>query len=120
MVCETIYDEEKEGMKWKELPDNWACLVCESDKSYYKVVSEAGAGAIADTNGDTDEALRTSELEVHMADIHAISETGESITEPMRTRTPTFSWDEVLVMGAQLAKMPLNHDEPVNSRTVMP
>ena len=124
-VCDTIYDEEKEGVKWEDLPDGWVCLVCESGKAYYKVVSGAGvgtntlAGAIADTDGYADEAIRTSDLELHMADIHAISETGESITEPMRTRTPTFSWDEVLIMGAQLAKMPLNHDEPVNSRTVI-
>ncbi|MCK5009145.1 MAG: rubredoxin [Deltaproteobacteria bacterium] len=28
VVCETIYDEEKEGVKWGDLPDNWVCLRC--------------------------------------------------------------------------------------------
>lgn len=125
MVCETIYDEEKEGVKWEDLPDGWVCPVCESGKAYYKIVGEASTGtdplavAISDTASQTDEALRTSDLEVHMADIHTIAETGASITEAMRTRAPTFSWDEVLIKGAQLTKMPLNHDESVNTRTVI-
>ncbi len=37
----------------------------------------------------------------------------------MRTERPTFSWDEILVKGAQLAKIPLNHDEPVNTKTMI-
>jgi hypothetical protein len=49
-----------------------------------------------------------------MVDIHMISETGASIIEPMRTEKPTFSWDEILVKGAQLARIPLNHDEAVS------
>lgn len=48
-----------------------------------------------------------------------ISETGASIIEPMRTERPTFSWDEILVKGAQLAKIPLNHDEAVNTKTII-
>jgi glutamate synthase domain-containing protein 2 len=54
-----------------------------------------------------------------MVDIHMISETGASIIEPMRTERPTFSWDEILVKGAQLARIPLNHDEAVNTKTII-
>jgi glutamate synthase domain-containing protein 2 len=54
-----------------------------------------------------------------MADIHKMAETGESIIEPMRTRKPTFSWDELLIKGAQLAKLPLNKDEEVTSEAVI-
>lgn len=46
------------------------------------------------------------ELEVHMADIHAMAETGRSRIEAMRTRKKTCSWDDLLVKGAQLAKAP--------------
>lgn len=28
VVCDTLYDEEKEGVKWEDLPDDWACPVC--------------------------------------------------------------------------------------------
>lgn len=39
-VCDTIYDEEKEGIKWDELPDAWLCPICESPKSLYQLVKE--------------------------------------------------------------------------------
>ena len=29
-VCDTIYDEEKEGVKWDDLPNDWVCPVGES------------------------------------------------------------------------------------------
>ena len=48
-VCDTPYDEEKEGVKWEDLPDNWVCPVCDSSKSMFKRVeapiSEASAQA---------------------------------------------------------------------------
>ena len=54
-----------------------------------------------------------------MADIHRMAETGASISEPMRTRLKLFSWDEILIKGAQLAKIPLDEDAPVDTRTVI-
>jgi len=32
-ACGYIYDEEKEGVKFDELPDDWVCPVCGEDKS---------------------------------------------------------------------------------------
>jgi glutamate synthase domain-containing protein 2 len=57
--------------------------------------------------------------EIHMDEIHQISRTGEAIIEPMRTTLPVISWDAILIKGAQIAKIPLNHDVPVNTRTVI-
>jgi len=59
------------------------------------------------------------DVEPHMADIHAMAATGKSIIEPMRTRKRTFSWDDLLIKGAQLARLPLNEDEPVRTETVI-
>ena len=59
------------------------------------------------------------DLEIQMADIHAMAETGQSLIEPMRTRKKTFSWDDLLIKGAQLARVPLNEDEPVRTQTVI-
>ncbi len=59
------------------------------------------------------------ELETHMAEIHAMAATGQSIIEPMRTRRPTVAWDGLLILGAQLARLPLNEDEPVRTETVI-
>ncbi|MCP5104120.1 MAG: rubredoxin [bacterium] len=32
-VCGFIYDEDDEGKKWSELPDDWECPVCGAKKS---------------------------------------------------------------------------------------
>ncbi|MCX6638930.1 MAG: rubredoxin [bacterium] len=34
-VCGHVYDEEKEGVKWDDLPDDWTCPVCDSEKELY-------------------------------------------------------------------------------------
>ncbi len=57
--------------------------------------------------------------EPYLDDIHAIAETGQSITEAMSSRKKPVSWDDVLIKGAQLAKMPLNEDEPIQTKTVL-
>jgi len=121
-VCDYIYDEEKEGVKWDELPDDWVCSVCESTKSFYVLVEAAATQTdsfeIASTSSSS--FIRTADdTETHMADIHIIAETGESIIEPMRTKKTTISWDDILIKGAQLAKIPLNHEVPVNTRTII-
>ena len=54
-----------------------------------------------------------------MEDIHTMAITGESIIEPMRTRKPTISWDDILIMGAQIAKIPVGTDQEVMTRTVI-
>lgn len=59
------------------------------------------------------------ELEPSMADIHAMATTGQPIIEPMRTRKKVISWDDLLIKGAQLAKLPLNDEEPVSTRTTI-
>lgn len=48
-----------------------------------------------------------------------MAETGKSVYEPMRTKKSTISWDDILFKGAQLAILPLNSDEPVNTQTVI-
>jgi len=125
-VCDTVFDENKEGRKWDELAEHWNCHVCESGKSAWKKIEEEGsspdvsAGKTEDASGSPDEYLRLEdELEAHMADIHQMAETGKPIIEPMRTRKPVPSWDEILIKGAQLAKLPLNREVPVNTQTVI-
>jgi glutamate synthase domain-containing protein 2 len=124
-VCETEFDETKENKKWSQLPGNWTCHVCESGKPLWRVVDDT---VVTDLSKDSAEDARDEEsapektfddVETYMADIHTMAETGQSIIEPMRTRQPTFSWDDVLIKGAQLSKLPLNHDQPVNMKTVI-
>ncbi|EQG02495.1 FMN-dependent dehydrogenase family protein, partial [Clostridioides difficile 840] len=41
------------------------------------------------------------------------------IIEPMRTKLPVISWDDILIMGAQLNPLPLNEHDEVNTTTII-
>lgn len=122
-LCSYPVDEDKEGAAFDKLPDDWTCAVCGSPKSAF-----ADAGASEDSRPAQDapageylaEWRRASDdREGYMADIHSMAETGASVIEPMRTQAPTISWDEILIKGAQLARLPLNADAPVKTQTVI-
>lgn len=34
-VCEWIYDEEKQGTKFEELPEDWTCPICGAPKDMF-------------------------------------------------------------------------------------
>lgn len=126
-VCGYVYDEAKEGVPFEDLPDDWECPVCGSSKSEFKEIggetaeeaAESSGGGVAGGEYLAQWARASDERERHMADIHRMADAGESILEPMRTSVPTFSWDDILIKGAQLARVPLNEDEPVRTRTVI-
>jgi glutamate synthase domain-containing protein 2/rubredoxin len=130
------------GTEPRDFPDTWTCPICRSDKTHLRpvVAQEPAATAqssacpacgaslsrallsLPDTFGGgylAAWARETDDTEEHMADIHAIAVSGESIIEPMRTKNHVISWDDILIMGAQIAKVPLNSDLPVNTRTVI-
>lgn len=125
-LCSYAYDESKEGVLWQDLPEEWKCPVCGSGKESFRLAASlraATAGIGAET-GSGEEYLAewrrpADDFETSMADIHHLAMTGKSIIEPMRTRIPSFSWDEILIKGAQLAKMPLNKTQPVTTQTLI-
>ncbi len=126
-----------------DFPDDWRCPICSSDKTHLKLLPEHGpieevkqnficpvcgaTGVISishhhkeDLSGYLGEWARESDdIEVTMQDIHTIASTGESIIEPMRTRKSVISWDDILIKGAQIARIPLNSDVIVNTRTII-
>lgn len=133
----------KPGTKPGDFPDSWRCPICDSDKTHLKPMKGESKLSTSEhtikcpvckaehkitithlekahIGGYLGEWERESdELEKHMADIHTISNTRSSIIEPMRTTKDVISWDDILIKGAQLARFPLNKDEPVNTRTVI-
>ncbi len=124
-VCDTRYDEEEKSVRWNDLPVEWGCPVCEAGKAFWRRV-----GAEPDTSEDTEDATKERVLsydpsqlenshESYLSDIHQMAETGQSIIEPMQSKKPVISWDDILIQGVQLARIPLNHDEPVTIRTVI-
>jgi glutamate synthase domain-containing protein 2/rubredoxin len=130
------------GTEPQDFPDVWTCPVCRSDKTHLKpLVRQESASTFqssacpvcgAPVSGILSSppapftggylaawARETDDLENHMADIHAMAASGESIIEPMRTKNTVISWDDILIKGAQIARIPLNSDVPVNTRTVI-
>ena len=54
-----------------------------------------------------------------MKEIHEMAVTGKTVHAAMGTRLPMPSWDDILILGAQLDPMPLPEDAQVNTRTVI-
>ena len=135
----------KPGTDVEDFPEDWKCPICSSDKSHLQPVHEekhphhhieletkicpfCGQEILTPVSHEEKKHLESylgpwrresDELEVHMEEIHLISRTGEPLVEPMRTRLPVISWDDILIRAAQIAKIPLNKDVPVNTRTVI-
>ena len=127
-LCSHVYDESTEGVRWADLPEDWTCPVCGSGKGSFTplarppsvpVATHAVAAPGVDEGYLGEWRRPADDFEAHMADIHRIATGGQSIIEPMRTRVPVFSWDEILIRGAQLARLPLNKSQPVSTRTVI-
>lgn len=47
-VCNYLYDEEKEGIDFKDLPPEWRCPVCSAPKSAFSII-----GGVIDSDEDT-------------------------------------------------------------------
>ncbi|EGT5421297.1 alpha-hydroxy-acid oxidizing protein [Clostridioides difficile] len=137
-VCGYIYDESKNDKTWDELSEDWECPVCTKGRSYFGKIStvyyeedEKIAEDIAenesklntekegDLNYLSTYLRRDDEVEKHMDIIHEMAVTGKSIIEPMRTKLPVISWDDILIMGAQLNPLPLNEHDEVNTTTII-
>ncbi len=127
-VCEYVHDEKTTGQNWDDLPDDWVCPVCDSPKNYFSSTDEAEPATAPQAEKVEKETLSPApidlqktmaEAEPYFADIIEIARSSRTVDEPMRTKAPVISWDEILIKGAQLARTPLNHEDPVNTKTVI-
>ena len=55
----------------------------------------------------------------YMEEIHQMAVSGKSISGAMGTTMPMPSWDDILLLGAQLNPAPLPDDAPVSTMTVI-
>ncbi len=39
-ICGYIYDEEKEGVKFTDLPEDWSCPLCGVGKELFELIEE--------------------------------------------------------------------------------
>lgn len=123
--CAYIYNEKTEGVLFDDLFPDWTCPVCGAGKSEFERLDDEPepppppAEPARERQRIDDFRRPSDELETRMADIHRMALVGESVIEPMRTRKPVVTWDDILIKGAQLARLPLNREETVDTRTVI-
>lgn len=120
-ICGYIYDEEKEGVPFSELD---VCPVCKQPKDKFVLVEEEKP-KVQSANIDANDLEYDSRFARHdsscryMDKIHEMAVTGKSVSAAMCTQMPMPSWDDILMLGAQLNPPPLDDDAPVNIKTVI-
>lgn len=119
-VCGYVFDEEEQGMEFSQLKE---CPVCHQPASAFSLFEELKQEKKQETKDMSleypREYVREDESCRYMAEIHEMAVKGESIHAAMGTRLPMPSWDDILILGAQLDPMPLAENAPVNTRTVI-
>ncbi len=129
-LCGHIYDEAKEKVKFEELPDDWKCPMCGAPKSLFQKLEEKEAQPEEESriekaspnkleNYLKEYTREKDEIEKSMNDIHTMAITGKSIISAMGTTLPVVSWNDILLLGGQLNKMPLFDHEEVSLKTVI-
>ena len=127
-ICGYIYDEEKEGVEFNDLPVDWKCPLCKAPKTSFEKITEdnqikkeenINKEKIDLANYMREYERNSDDKEIWMKDIHEMAVTGKSISSAMGTKLPIVSWNDILILGAQLNPMPLLDDEKVNIQTVI-
>ena len=119
-ICGAIFDEEQEGRKLTELTE---CPVCKQPISRFERIDgdeepEAAAGPKGALAYDP-KFERRDKSSRYMKEIHEMAVSGKSLDSSMGTRMPLPSWDDILLLGAQLNPPPLLDHDPVETRTVI-
>ena len=127
-VCGYVYDEEKEGKPFSELD---ACPACKQPALVFEAIGDAAAPVGADTVSPAEaqdpgnplaypaEYARRDESCRYMKEIHEMAVSGKSIIEAMGTKMSMPSWDDILILGAQLNPPPLMEHDEVDTMTVI-
>lgn len=123
-VCGYVFDEAKEG---QTLEAAERCPLCRQPVEVFERIEEAkeeeAAKAVAEQKEESltyDSAtVRHDPSDRYMEEIHEMAVRGTSIHAAMSTKMPIPSWDEILLLGAQLDPAPLDDDAPVVTETVI-
>ncbi len=127
-VCGYIYDEEAEGVPFDE---SMECPVCGVSGVMFELVETTGADVpvaeieappAAREAGKLDYPIKFVRHDAsirHMDTIHEMALTGKPIIAAMATTLPLPSWDDILILGAQLDPMPLDEHAVVDTSAVI-
>lgn len=119
-VCGYIYDEEQEGAPFSGLKE---CPVCHQPTDRFTVYEEERSPEVPQQKTlkleYPKEFVRQDDSCRYMKEIHEMAVSGKSISAAMGTELPMPSWDDILILGAQLDPMPLDEHAEVDTTTVI-
>lgn len=121
-VCGYIYDESSLDLPFSSVDDSYVCPVCSAKKSAFEEMAESDSSSASSGNplAYPEEFAKSESKEFpQMNVIHQMALTGKSIIDAMGTLKPIISWDDILIMGAQLNPAPLNEGDPVDTTTII-
>lgn len=121
-VCGEIYDDNKESVEFKALPDSWKCRFCHALKNTYMPISmpndEKAVPKFTAAELAIDPSLKRDGNDV-MAEIDRLATTGKSTGEAMDTKLYVPKFDDILFLGAQLGTFPKLDSDPVETKTII-
>lgn len=123
-VCGYIYEGE-------QAPEE--CPVCHQPAEKFREESSEYVSTLDLESGKAEEQEELSSMELsydknfyrrdescrYMEEIHQMAVTGKTISGAMGTRMQMPSWDDILLLGAQLNPAPLDEEAPVSTMTVI-
>lgn len=134
-VCGYTFDESSSAYTWDTLPEGWSCPICDAAQVFFKQLPEEDSQPAKPTTAPPPSTIQSEPvhdlsypsgfqrnedaIERHMDIIHSMAQSGRSVIEPMRSRLPQVSWDDILILGAQLAVQPLAEDHPIQTQTII-
>lgn len=122
-ICGYVYDETSQEKAWNALGDDFTCPLCTAPKSCFKrkeenhsvsKETEEKSLAINSSFARKEDAMDHSMELIHEMAIHA-----HSRIEAMCTRLPVPKWEDILLLGGQLAHPPLPDKAEVSTETII-
>lgn len=127
-ICGYVYDEDIEGTLWEELEENWKCPLCTAPKDCFKKeeISNTASETIIENEEENQSlaihnsfARKEDTIENKMELIHEMAIKGSSRIEAMCTRLPVIGFDDILLLGGQLAHPPLADKAEIDVTTII-
>ena len=122
-ICGYVYDEALEAIPFQDLK-NWTCPLCTAVKDVFekqveKQPLETTCTSDATLSVDAAFSRTKDDVEKQMEEIHRQAVEGTSQISAMGTKRPVVSWDDILILGAQLAHTPLFDEDEVDCTTII-
>lgn len=125
-ICGYVYDEDKETTMWGDIAADWKCPICGAPIDCFKKQKDDATHSTSTKQEDVTPRSKAQSyqrpkdaLEQTMDVIHEMAFEGHSRIEAMRTRMPVVGFDDILLLGGQLAHPPLAHTADIDTTTIL-